>query len=195
MAVAAAPMPVREQPDSSPVQPAWVPVVEAAARGDEFAFRRLHREFGPMVHGLLLARVNAASADDLTQEVFLRAWRGLDRLHEPRAWPGYLTTIARNAAIDHVRRDRRSEPLPLELVPPTAQPDAALRVEAERLLEIIRELPEAYVEPLVLRLVEGLSGPEIAERMSLSPGYVRVNLHRGMKLLRERLERQRGGRR
>jgi RNA polymerase sigma-70 factor (ECF subfamily) len=48
-------------------------------------------------------------------------------------------------------------------------------------------LPEAYRETLILRLVEGLTGPEIAEQTGLSAGSVRVNLHRGMKLLRERL--------
>jgi RNA polymerase sigma-70 factor (ECF subfamily) len=165
--------------------------VEAAARGDAAAFRRLHREFGPMVHGLLLARVDPATADDLTQEVFLSAWRRLDRLHEPRAWPAWLATIARNRALDHVRRDRPHQNLPPESVLSTAQGDAAIRAEAEQLLERIRELPDAYLEPLILRLVEGLSGPEIAEHMGLSPGYVRVNLHRGMKLLRERLERGR----
>lgn len=200
MAVAAVPMQPKSRaaPAGAPVQPAWVVVVEAAARGDALAFRRLHREFGPMVHGLLLARVDPATADDLTQEVFLSAWRRLDRLHEPRAWPAYLATIARNRALDHVRRDRRPESLPPESElarVAMAQPDAAIRAEAEQLLERIRELPDAYLEPLILRLVEGLSGPEIAEHLGLSAGYVRVNLHRGMKLLRERIERGRAGER
>ena len=61
------------------------------------------------------------------------------------------------------------------------------RVEARRSLEAIRALPEAYRETLLLRLVEGLTGPEIAERTGLSPGSVRVNLHRGMALLRTAL--------
>ena len=51
----------------------------------------------------------------------------------------------------------------------------------------IRDRPEAYRETLLMRLVEGLSGPEIAERTGLTPESVRVNLHRGMKLLRDRL--------
>jgi RNA polymerase sigma-70 factor (ECF subfamily) len=59
--------------------------------------------------------------------------------------------------------------------------------EAAEALEIIRALPEAYRETLVLRLVEGMTGPEIAARTGLQPASVRVNLHRGMKLLRERL--------
>jgi len=54
-------------------------------------------------------------------------------------------------------------------------------------LDVIRALPEAYRDTLLMRLVEGMSGLEIAERSGLSPGSVRVNLHRGMKLLREKL--------
>ena len=54
----------------------------------------------------------------------------------------------------------------------------------------IRRLPEAYRETLVLRLVEGMTGPEIAARAGLTPGSVRVNLHRGMLMLREALGRR-----
>jgi RNA polymerase sigma-70 factor (ECF subfamily) len=52
---------------------------------------------------------------------------------------------------------------------------------------VIRRLPEAYRDTLMLRLVEGMSGAEIAERTGLTPGSVRVNLHRGMQLLRDAL--------
>jgi RNA polymerase sigma-70 factor (ECF subfamily) len=61
------------------------------------------------------------------------------------------------------------------------------RTEAMAVLAIIRTLPEAYRETLVLRLVEGMTGPEISTRTGLTPASVRVNLHRGMKLLRKRL--------
>jgi RNA polymerase sigma-70 factor (ECF subfamily) len=59
--------------------------------------------------------------------------------------------------------------------------------EATAILAAIRGLPEAYRETLILRLVEGFTGPEIAERTGLTAGSVRVNLHRGMQMLRERL--------
>ena len=59
--------------------------------------------------------------------------------------------------------------------------------EAFAVLEKIRELPDAYRETLTLRLVEGLTGPEIAKQTGLTPESVRVNLHRGMKMLREKL--------
>ena len=56
--------------------------------------------------------------------------------------------------------------------------------EAARALEAIRALPDAYRQTLMLRLVEGMSGPEISARTGLTPGSVRVNLHRGMQMLR-----------
>ena len=55
------------------------------------------------------------------------------------------------------------------------------------MLDVIRKLPDAYRDTLLMRLVEGMSGPEIADRSGLTPASVRVNLHRGMKLLREKL--------
>jgi len=62
------------------------------------------------------------------------------------------------------------------------------RAEALAILDVIRSLPDAYRETLVLRLVEGFTGPEIAERTGLTPASVRVNLHRGMALLRAKLQ-------
>ena len=61
------------------------------------------------------------------------------------------------------------------------------RLEALAILDAVRALPEAYRETLMLRLVEGMTGAEIAERTGLTAASVRVNLHRGMKLLREKL--------
>jgi RNA polymerase sigma-70 factor (ECF subfamily) len=90
--------------------------------------------------------------------------------------------IARNRATDFHRRTRETEELHEGL-----SRGAGREAEAREALEVIRSLPEAYRETLVLRLVEGMTGPEIAERTGLQPASVRVNLHRGMKLLRERL--------
>ena len=68
------------------------------------------------------------------------------------------------------------------------------RTDALDVLEALRSLPEAYRETLTLRLVEGMTGPEIAARTGLTEGSVRVNLHRGMKQLKERLALARGER-
>jgi len=157
--------------------------VESARRGERAAFGRLHARFAPLVHGVLLARVPPGEADDLVQEVFVRAWTRLGDLRDGAAFGPWVARIARNRAVDFHRR-RRPAAAPLATEPARAAPP---RAEAREALEAIRGLPEAYREPLVLRLVEGWTGPEIAARTGLTPGSVRVNLHRGLQLLRERL--------
>jgi RNA polymerase sigma-70 factor, ECF subfamily len=160
-------------------------LVERAGAGDETAFARLYERYARMVHGILLARVGIADAEDLVQDVFFTAWHRLHALRDPAAFGGWLATIARNRATDHHRRDTACDPLPDHL---EARDATAARTEAAAVLDAIRSLPAAYRETLVLRLVEGLTGPEIAARTGLTPASVRVNLHRGMKLLREKLE-------
>ena len=152
----------------------------------------LYRRFAPVVHGVLLGYVQRADADDLTQDVFETALRRLDELREAAAFPGWLLGIARHAALDAKRRRTPRTGVAIEAAYPRATHEE--RLDAQRSLAAIRDLPEAYRETLMLRLVEGLSGPEIAERTGLSAGSVRVNLHRGMALLRAALGTTTGAR-
>jgi RNA polymerase sigma-70 factor, ECF subfamily len=158
-------------------------LVLAARGGDRGAFGELYRRFGRMVHGVLLAHGPCEDVEDLVQDVFVRAHGELASLRDPAAFGGWLSTLARRRAIDALRSRKQAEPLDPELPAPNSS-----HAEAVALIQIVHALPEAYRETLVLRLVEGLSGPEIAELTGLTPGSVRVNLHRGMALLRERLE-------
>jgi RNA polymerase sigma-70 factor (ECF subfamily) len=92
--------------------------------------------------------------------------------------------MTRNMATDFHRRRRQDSSLDnIEIADPRGEHDA----EAVRVMELIRSLPEAYRETLSLRLVEGLTGPEIAQCTGLTHGSVRVNLHRGFQLLREKM--------
>lgn len=161
-------------------------LVRLALAGDSIAFDTLYERYARVVHGLLLARVGRDEADDLVQDVFLTAWRRLDDLRDPAAFGGWIAMIARNRATDFHRRRAEFVELPENLESPG---DTSNEADANAALAAIRALPDAYRETLILRLVEGLSGPEIAERTGLTPGSVRVNLHRGMKLLREKLHR------
>jgi RNA polymerase sigma-70 factor, ECF subfamily len=162
--------------------------VEDAKAGDRAAFARLYRAFGPMVHAIVLSRVRGADVADLVQDVFVTALRRMSELRDTAAFGGWLATIARHRAVDHHRcRDPVSagEVESLDDVAGTGTP--AIPAEAIAALRAIRSLPEAYRETLTMRLVEGMTGPEIARRTGLTAGSVRVNLHRGMKLLRQRL--------
>lgn len=159
--------------------------VSAARRGDRGAFERLYERYCPMVHGILLSRVPRLDVEDLVQDVFVTVYRRLGTLRNPAAFAGWLARIARNRATDHLRHARRTEELPEDL-----PADDSSELEANAILAIIRELPEAYRETLILRLVEGMTGPEIAARTGLTPGSVRVNLHRGMTQLKEQLDRR-----
>ena len=164
-------------------------LVVAAQGGDREAFGRLYERFGPMVHGVLLTRVPYGEVDDLVQEVFLAAFQRLSTLRAPGAFGAWLAAIARNRAVDYHRRPS-TEPIADDIPGPDARP----QTEARAALSVIQSLPAAYRETLVLRLVEGMTGQEIADRTGLTPASVRVNLHRGMKRLREALDSNRGAR-
>jgi RNA polymerase sigma-70 factor (ECF subfamily) len=159
-------------------------LVDAARRGDRRALAALFEEYGPTVHGILLARVPPREADDLMQDVLVTALEKIATLRDEASFGAWLCAIARNRATDWLRTRKPTVELTDEM---GARAAGGARAEAEQVLAAIRALPDAYRETLMLRLVEGLTGPEIAARVGLTPESVRVNLHRGMKLLREQL--------
>jgi RNA polymerase sigma-70 factor, ECF subfamily len=163
-------------------------LIQQAASGDRAAFGELYCRYARMVHGILLTRVPPAEAEDLVQDVFLSAMRQLTSLRDPGAFRGWLATIARHKAMDYHRERREHTERAGWEEARTAAGGASARAEALRVLERIRQLPEAYRETLILRLVEGLTGPEIAQQTGLKPESVRVNLCRGMKMLRHLLD-------
>lgn len=168
-------------PQSEAIKPEAL-LVDRIRAGDRDAFGELYGIFAPLVHGIILARVPRDEVDDLAQEVFLLAYKNIDSLRDRNAVGAWLSMIARNRAVEYYRRSKPTEELPEDL-----PRNDAPRTEAQEILAAIRAMPDAYKETLVLRLVEGMTGQEIAERTGLTPESVRVNLHRGMKLLREKL--------
>lgn len=157
-------------------------LVERVCLGEQAAFDDLYKMFAPMVHGIVLARVARDEADDIVQDVFISAYRNLSSLRDRNRFGAWLATIARNRAREFYRQHKPTEELSEDL----SRADNS-QAEAREILDTIRTLPETYRETLILRLVEGMSGVEIAEQTGLAPESVRVNLHRGMKILRERL--------
>ena len=159
-----------------------VMLVRAVLEGDRDSFGRLYDLYAPLVHGILLARVPRAEVADLVQDIFLHAFKKLHTLRDSAAFGPWIAMIARNRAVDFHRRSKETVEINDDLRGSDTHDS-----KAREILELIRSLPEAYRETLVLRLVEGMTGPEIAGRTGLTAASVRVNLHRGMKLLREQL--------
>jgi RNA polymerase sigma-70 factor, ECF subfamily len=170
-------------------------LVDAARRGDRAAFGTLYDRYARLVHGVLLAKVPLDEVDDLVQDVFMTALRRLSTLRETGSFGAWLVAIARNRANDFHRHSLPEDPLRDEAsdqdsagVSARGDPEA----QAGAILKAIRGLSETYRETLILRLVEGMTGPEIAARTGMTHGSVRVNLHRGMQQLRAKLSSYQG---
>jgi len=179
---------VREQSVSEITEDTML--VSNARNGDRAAFGRLYDRYARMVHGVLLARVPVGEVDDLVQDVFVLALRRMSTLRETSSFGAWLAAIARNLANDYHRcsvpEDHLAEDISeIKIEPGNISGDHPNSGAA--ILDTIRALPDTYRETLILRLVEGMTGPEIAARTGLTHGSVRVNLHRGMQQLRAKL--------
>ena len=130
------------------------------------------------------------------QETFLLAFRALRRLADPAGFRPWLLAIAHNVLIDDARRTARQKrtapPAEMRLARlPSAEaaPDknAELTELRQRVLAVLRSLPEEYRLPLTLRYIAGADYDAISEQLGLTNGSLRGLLHRGLKLLRDRL--------
>ena len=155
-----------------------------ARRGSQAAYAWLYRRFLPLVHGILIGRFRPALADELSQECFATAFARLSQLKDDGRFGAWIATSARRIQPAESWRETPADALPVIASGETSPED---RAEAAHLLRAVVALPQAYRETLILRLVEGLSGPEIAALTGLTHDSVRVNLHRGMSKLRQSL--------
>jgi RNA polymerase sigma-70 factor (ECF subfamily) len=174
-----------------------VDLVQRARAGDRAAFEELVRRTSRLVFTRLYVETGCVhQSEDLLQETMLQAYRSLHRLAEPAAFRPWLLTISHNVLIDAARRDarqKRSTPStsnPLAAMPASGPPpdEAAHREETrQRVLIALRSLPEEYRMPLALRFLTGSDYGAISEQLGLTNGSLRGFLHRGLKMLRERL--------
>ncbi|MGQ9573307.1 MAG: sigma-70 family RNA polymerase sigma factor [Dehalococcoidia bacterium] len=169
-------------------------LVEGARVGDEKAIADLYNLFFPRVYRYMLVRTgNVGDAEDLTEEVFIRALDALDRF-EWRQVPfsAWLFRIAHNAVISHQRRDGArgrltslSPGLPVGTQGPEEVVEA--RLALDEVMEATRNLPEAQRRVIALRFGAGLSVAETARALGKSEGNVKVIQHKAIVKLREML--------
>jgi RNA polymerase sigma-70 factor (ECF subfamily) len=175
-------------------------LIEKAQAGNRAAFEEVVRRTSRLVFArLYLETGDRHWAEDLLQETWLLAYRSLGRLNDPNRLRPWLLTIAQNVLIDALRRQSRKKRTPparaevhaLAEVPSTAsspQQDAERAEMHDQALAALRSLPEEYRLPLTLRYITGADYETIETQLGLSNGALRGLLHRGLKILRARLE-------
>ncbi len=173
-------------------------LVRLAQDGSPAAFEELVTKYQPKVFSMALSFTrNRDVADDLAQEVFLKAYLALPRFHGKSEFGTWLYRISMNHIKDHLRKKGRAREVSLEDVPEvsfsdreqTEKAEQEREMEARRTLvqRFVQSLPEKYRVILTLRDIQGLAYDEIARVLRLSPGTVDSRLHRARRMLRGRL--------
>jgi RNA polymerase sigma-70 factor (ECF subfamily) len=177
-------------------------LVLRARDGDRAAFEELVRRTSRLVFArLYLDTGRTHRADDLLQETYLLAFRSLRGLANPAGFRPWLLSIAHNVLIDDARRlSRQKRATPAADTPvstvlangPSPEEEVEREEMRQRVLAVLRSMPEEYRLPLTLRYLTGAGYDAIGEQLGLTNGSLRGLLHRGLKMLRERLPRDIG---
>jgi RNA polymerase sigma-70 factor (ECF subfamily) len=168
-------------------------LVARARSGDRDAFERLVRRHLRVAHAVAPRHVaNAADADDVVQDAFLKALQRLEDCRDPEHFRAWLLTIVRNRAHNVRAREHVRDADSLDVVDPASDaPDPSRRVEDRELREEVevamRALTDLQRNVFVLHDMEGLDHGEVAGHLSISRASSRFNLHVARKALRDRL--------
>lgn len=170
-------------------------LVEAAINGDQQAFGQIYDAHMDELFRFIYARVeDRQTAEDITSDVFLKAWEKLDS-YEIRGAPfrAWLYRIARNAVIDHYRT--RKQEAPLEAVINTTDEDSmpvaqkvSLSLESETVLTAMHEITDDQRNVLILKFVQNLTTKEVAKILGKRQGAIRALQMRGLQSLAKVLE-------
>lgn len=163
-----------------------------ATQGDKKAFGTLYELYLDPIYRFIYYRVsNEQEAEDMAEEVFIRAWGSLPRIQngsEIQNFRSWLYRIARNLVVDRYRKKNLEVLLDDNsfLADQSPQPDAAVQMEEQSsfLRDAVRELEEPFREVLIHRFVNGLSHAETADLMGLRENHIRVLQYRALKKLR-----------
>jgi RNA polymerase sigma-70 factor (ECF subfamily) len=164
--------------------------VRRAAEGDHAAFERLYRDHVGRVYALCVRMVDEQSAEDLTQEVFIRAWNKLETFKGQSQFGTWLHRLAVNHVLSRRETQRKREArtaggeglLARMMAPTRRSPGHALDLE-----QAIGRLPDRARDVFVLYDVEGYSHDEIADALGVSVGTSKSQLHRARMLMRKHL--------
>jgi RNA polymerase sigma-70 factor (ECF subfamily) len=175
-------------------------LVERIRTGDQAAFNLLYGRHFDRVYAFVRVRLrNRADAEEVVQEVFTAVFRGIESYRGTSAVLGWIYGIAKNSVNNHIRRAKaqalRIERAEAELARPSQSLDSYTpeeRLTLNRCEEALRvqleSLADWHVEVFVMRHLENLPIPEIAERVSRSSDAVRSSLYRAKKMVMESID-------
>jgi len=175
-------------------------LVSFVARGDEGALAELYDRVGRTAYGLALKVLrDSRLAEDAVQEAFLNVWRTAAGFRAERAKAStWILTIVHRRAVDLVRREERRRTDPLEgashegAAAPSAEGEALLGFERERVQRALGQLPDGQREAIELAYYGGYSQSELAEKLGLPLGTIKSRMFAGLAQLRELLDEKAG---
>lgn len=168
-------------------------VIRRVLRGETAAFEVLVRRYQPLILRLTQRMTrNAEDAEDLAQDAFVQAYRSLAGFHGQSSFSTWLYRIAVNLCLNHLRADRREDPMEVNGNVPDAKGDSLadlLAGERHRALAAaIEELPPQQRATLTLRVYQGLGHREIAEILDCAEGTAKANYFHAIRTLQRKLD-------
>jgi RNA polymerase sigma-70 factor (ECF subfamily) len=164
---------------------------------DPSAFGELYDLFAERVYRYLYFRTgNHTEAEDLTGQVFLKAWEAIGRYRwQGRPFLAWLYRLAHNAHIDHVRSHKptttlNSDDRPVEVASPAADGELARALDADLLARALAQLTPEQQQVIIMKFLEGLDNEQIALSMDKREGAIRALQMRALMSLRRVLEQQ-----
>lgn len=169
--------------------------IHKAQNGDEAAFEQLVLAYEKQVYNLALRMVgNPDDALDVSQEAFLKAWRGLKTYRSDAKFSTWLYRLASNVAIDFLRREKKEQAvsltveegeIPVEDTKSDPFDHISKKQEQAEIAQALAQLEPEYRQALVLRAVNGLSYQEIGEATGAKPGTVKSRIARAREKMRQ----------
>jgi len=168
-----------------------VRLIKRAAGGNFEAFGELYNIYLERIYRYVFYQVrDKMTAEDLTEEVFLKAWKSIDTCRgKEQTFSSWLYRIAHNHVIDNLRSQRKYLSADMEALAEVSSPELGEegKLERQEMLEVISDLPQNQKQVIILKFIEGLDNREIGQIMGKSQGAIRVLQMRALATLRQRL--------
>ena len=153
------------------------------------SIEQIWRKYHAALHGFIQSRVSDVDiADDILQDVFLKMYSKIDSLKDASKLRSWIYQITRNAIIDYYRANKPHVELSETLIAPEKDDTETARQEIEGcMLPLIKNLPDAYREAVMLSEIEGLTQKQVAERQGLSLSGAKSRVQRGRAMVKDML--------